>query len=188
VHEEKNSKELERQKVSPERVKDQKIRVKFLSSDQINGLLPIIGSKSYPYGNMKDLRSRFSAGHRCVAAIEGKQVVGFNWFGAGSIWIPELKRHLKLGENEVLLYDAYVVPEKRNQGINSLILEYIQRYFKRGMSDKELILFAYNWNKSVDYLVTRLGFKLSGKIYFGSIFLVPYVIIRAKNIHITKKK
>jgi GNAT superfamily N-acetyltransferase len=123
-----------------------------------------------------------------VAAIEGKQAVGFNWFGGGSIWIPELKKYLELRKNEVLLYDAYVASEWRNQGINSLILEYIQRYSKRGMSDKELILFAHNWNKPVHHLVTRRGFKLSGKIYFGSIFLVPYVIIRAKNIHLTKKK
>ena len=188
MHEDQNSKERERRIVSPKRVKDQKISVQFLCSDQINALLPIIGSESYPYQNPKDPRSRFSAGHQCVAAIEGKQVVGFNWFGTGSVWIPELKRHLKLGENEVLLYDAYVVPEKRNQGINSLILEYIQRHFKRGTFDKELILFAYNWNKSVHYLVTRLGFKLSGKISFGSILLVPYVIIRAKNLHLTKKK
>jgi len=188
AHEDQNSRERERRIASRKRVKDQKISVKFLSSDQIGALLPIMGSKSYPYQNVNDLRSRFSAGHRCVAAIEGKQAVGFNWFGGGSIWIPELKKYLELRKNEVLLYDAYVASEWRNQGINSLILEYIQRYSKRGMSDKELILFAHNWNKPVHHLVTRRGFKLSGKIYFGSIFLVPYVIIRAKNIHLTKKK
>jgi len=62
-------------------------------------------------------RARFARGDRCFAVRTDDGLVYAIWFATEALYLEYLGRWLNLGPGEVGVYDAYVRPDVRGQGI-----------------------------------------------------------------------
>lgn len=71
-------------------------------------------------------RKRFAAGDRCVVAVDGEQIVGYQWFSAEPFQVEERFNYkFEIPNDTIFSFDALIKPEYRLRGIWMLLQKFI---------------------------------------------------------------
>lgn len=67
-----------------------------------------------------DRIERLQSGQTCVAAWLDGEIASTIWLAFGTAWLPEIRRAIRLGPDEVFLYDSYTSEQLRGRGIATM--------------------------------------------------------------------
>jgi GNAT superfamily N-acetyltransferase len=71
-------------------------------------------------------RKRFATGDRCVVAVDGEQIVGYQWFSAEPFQVEERFNYkFEIPNDTIYSFDALIKPEYRLRGIWMLLQKFI---------------------------------------------------------------
>jgi GNAT superfamily N-acetyltransferase len=105
-------------------------------------------------------RKRFTAGERCVVAVDKGQIVGYEWFCLKSLYIEECSSYrLDIPHDTIYAYDALVNPAYRLRGIWVSFKKYLLDEGRRIGRDKLLTLVDHENTPSLKAHL-RFGFVI----------------------------
>lgn len=131
--------------------------VRFAQDDDLDGLVALQDKREIFEGRMRD-------GDRCVVAIAGGRIIGYEWFSDRPIHRETSWGYsICIPGGFVYAYDAYIDPEYRNTGLwlrfKAYLSEWMVECDKRGV----LTFVDYgNWASLRTHL--RFGFEPTGNI------------------------
>jgi GNAT superfamily N-acetyltransferase len=81
---------------------------------------------------------RFQAGDLCIAAIVDGQIIGYEWLCVGSKHVEERYGfQVRIPEDAIYAYDAYVLPEYRRKGVwlrlQGCIVDWLEKCEKKSV-------------------------------------------------------
>lgn len=101
---------------------------------------------------------RFQAGERCLVALRNGRIVGYEWFSPAPVHLEERYRYpIKVPSDTLYVYDAYVTPEFRRQGVWRRLMQQILHSANQSGRKKVLLLIDCE-NEHSMRLHLRLGF------------------------------
>lgn len=117
----------------------------------------------------KALVDRFRRGEKCCAAYAGGEIVAYCWMAFGAVMVGEIQRLIKVGNDEVYLYDAYTAPKCRGYGLFSAILAETLQYLKYHGYRRALI-FVLSDNTPSRKAISKAGFKQFSSVIYMRLF------------------
>ena len=124
---------------------------------------------------------RFSAGERCILAVKGEQIIGYEWISTKNIHIEERYNYpLKVPDDAVYAYDALIKPEYRRQGIWSSLQKYTI-YTASCDGRKKVMVMVDHDNQISIQAHLRFGYVFSKKVQI--FILLGKVFFREKKIN-----
>ena len=116
--------------------------------------------------NKRDLfQKRFSAGERCILAVKGEQIIGYEWISTKNIHIEERYNYpLKVPDDAVYAYDALIKPEYRRQGIWSSLQKYTIYTASRDGRKKVMVMVDHDNQISIQAHL-RFGYVFSRQVF-----------------------
>jgi GNAT superfamily N-acetyltransferase len=112
----------------------------------------------------KLFRKRFAAGDRCVVAVDGEQIVGYQWFSAAPLHVEERFNYkFEIPNDTIYSFDALIKPEYRLRGIWMLLQKFI---LKAGlcMGRKKIRVFVDYGNNSSLNTHLRFGYTIVSQV------------------------
>lgn len=112
------------------------------------------------------VRRRYRNGQRCIALIRDGRVVGASWMGTGQSEVLFLHAMLHVSPGTIYIYDTFVDPRYRGQGISPALTEEIRR-IAGPAGGHTLLRSVFPANRPAMRAHAKSGFKPAGEI--GSI-------------------
>ena len=109
-------------------------------------------------------RQRFTAGERCVVAVDKDEIVGYEWFCLKPLYIEECSSYrLNIPQDTIYAYDALVKPAYRLRGIWQLFKKHLLDQGRRIGRDNILTLIDHDNTPSLKAHL-RFGFVIVKQI------------------------
>jgi ribosomal protein S18 acetylase RimI-like enzyme len=86
--------------------------------------------------NYERLQQKFRQGKLCFMALDGNRVVGQQWVSLDDHYDSDLKVIVTVNDNEGYLFDAHVIPEYRNNRLQSALAATALKYLHDKGYDK----------------------------------------------------
>jgi len=116
-------------------------------------------------GVSKDkVQHRLNRGDTCAVVLKGEEIVGLGWAATGRLYNKYGGSIIDTGENGVILYSVYVIPEERLKGFFSLCFaKQVAHYRAQNRNKIYGIIEVLNTGSIKTHL--RLGFEITGETY-----------------------
>ncbi len=117
------------------------------------------------YYTQAQLKNRFQAGHLCFLGWVRNEPVHLRWHFVHSIYLPYIKRDLKLSGQEVWADEGYTKPDYRRSGIFAYAGTLITGTLAE-MNFQRLSCAFASWNKTPQRIDRERGMKPVGEILY----------------------
>ncbi|NOR15686.1 MAG: hypothetical protein GQ544_08280, partial [Candidatus Aminicenantes bacterium] len=117
------------------------------------------------YYTEEHLKKRFQAGHMCFLGWIKNEPVHLRWHFINSLYLPYLKRTLRLANQEVWADEAYTHPVHRRSGIYAYAGNLITRSLAE-MNYQRLSCAFASWNASPQRIALERGMKRIGEVVY----------------------
>ena len=108
---------------------------------------------------------RLMHGDRCFVSWYGREIVDACWTATGMIYVPYMRRYLRIPPGSVYSFDSYTAPELRGRGIYMARNSYTARVHQSEGLSTSIALVAYE-NYSAWLILTRSGLKTLGAYHY----------------------
>ncbi len=110
-------------------------------------------------------RRQLEAGHRCFLARSEGRIVGACWSASQRAWNKYLSREIPLASDEVFVYDAFTLLEKRGKGVLPALTAHMHRFHKSLHIRREIAV-SVPENQAV--MTSKIGYSTAGMMgYFA---------------------
>ncbi len=113
----------------------------------------------------RDIEERLMHGDRCFVSWHGREIVDACWTATGLIYVPYMRKLLRIPPGSVYSYDSYTAPEFRGRGIYMARNSYTARVHQSEGLSRSIALVAYE-NYSAWLILTRSGLKTLGAYHY----------------------
>jgi len=103
--------------------------------------------------------------HDLVVALQGDQTVGWAWLGYEKVFLPPLGREIHLPPGTAYLYEAFVRPASRGQGIGKALVG-ARRQRASAAGCERLLTHVLAGNQASLRSLQAHGFRVSGRTQF----------------------
>lgn len=119
----------------------------------------------------KNIRERFAEGASLWVIKSEDKVAGYGWSLQGHTVAPH---YIPLGQDDVHLFDFYVFPPYRGQGMNPLLVTHILRNLATNCRGRAFIE-AAEWNEAQLSSLQKTPFRRLGVVRSATIFSHTFV-------------
>jgi SAM-dependent methyltransferase/GNAT superfamily N-acetyltransferase len=116
-----------------------------------------------PDSDVREVRHRLNAGHRCVVAWHEGHIVHACWAATGRVWIDYLGSEISLDADGVYHYDSFTAPSFRGHGIAALRVTESARYFRQA-GYRRLVAVVVPENTRAFRPLLKGGYRVVGMI------------------------
>lgn len=108
-----------------------------------------------------------ASGTQCFVAVTGGVIAGYAWVGRHRLHIAEINYHYPLAKDELFIYDCFVTPQHRGQGIYPTMIGAIMEASRSEKPEMARALIAVSsMNKASIRGVLKAGFIEFRKIAY----------------------
>jgi len=111
------------------------------------------------------VEQRMLHGDRCYVTWYQKEIVDACWTATGMIYVPYIKRYLRIPPGDVYSFDSYTAPEFRGRGIYMARNSYTARLHQSQGLSRSIALVAFE-NYSAWLILTRSGLETLGAYHY----------------------
>jgi len=108
---------------------------------------------------------RLLHGDRCYVTWYEKEIVDACWTATGMIYVPYIRRYLRIPPGDVYSFDSYTAPEFRGRGIYMARNSYTAREHQSQGLSRSIALVAFE-NYSAWLILTRSGLETLGAYHY----------------------
>ena len=133
-----------------------------------------------PVGTEEAMR-RLQAGEVCYIGESQGKIVGYSWFAKREKYIPEIGSTIRLGPEDLYLYNSYILKAYRRQNIvGGNISAARGDLAPRGFARE--ITATMDWNKAAGGSLLKLNVRVAGTVTAGYFLTFRYMINGCKGI------
>lgn len=125
---------------------------------------------SFPWMFLEEeMEAARDAGHVFPCLREGDEVIGYVKLGIKKAFVLDFERILHIPPTAAFIYDSFIMPSHRGNGLGSLIIERTAEFAqKNGFCELWCHIPAVNVPSK--RMVERVGFKAAGEVRFVKLF------------------
>jgi GNAT superfamily N-acetyltransferase len=141
-----------------------KVVIRQAKENDLEKLYSLVDYKKYSV-----FKKRFSENKVCFVILNGEIVVGYAWLSVTNEYESNCRIEVRLQDREAYLFDDYVVPEYRHNGLQIALINTRLIYLKsRGYKTAIAIVFDKNTHSRKAYV--SAGFQAHKSVILLSLF------------------